>query len=798
MNQLRNWLLMGWLVASLACSADQLTMGSEKKDGGVDLPAGPAALAADSTPLVFGTVALGLSSVRSLTISNTGQSASGALSLNSSSEAFVIRTGGNGDCVSDQTLAAGASCTVAIVFAPSASDARSGTLTYSASPGGSGSIALSGSGKPGRLSVLAGVPSGQGTADGIGSAARFSHPSGVVIDPAGTLFVADRRGFIRKITPAGVVTTVALHGDYSDRLAWDTTGMLPWGSLALDPSGNLYLSDRSNALIWKIAPGGTATLFAGPTTAPGAPDGTGFASLFDEPAGLVADDKGNIFLADSDNHAIRRITPDGVVTTYAGTVGVSGNEDGPVADAKFDSPNAVTIDTSGNLFVGSRSSAGIRKISPAGVVTTIATKEVHSILAIAVDGAGNLFITDSGSEAIHRISSTGVESVFAGEPDSRGGVDGTGAVARFQFPTGMAIDASDNLYVVDRGNNAIRRITPAGVVTTFAGALNSPGSDDGPGDKARFRLTDNVSTDDNVGMAWDGAGNLFVADRYNHTIRKILPAGVVTTLAGTPGVSGSRDGNGAQAQFSVPMGVAADNAGNIYVADTGNFTIRKITPTGMVATLAGSPGSVGTEDGQGAAARFYQPTGIAVDSAGNVFVSDTNATIRRITPTGVVTTPFGMAGDIRIVDGVGTSARFRQPEGLTMDRAGNLYVADKQGNAIRKITPTGEVTTLAGSGEVEQGSVDGTGAAARFATPGGVAADGAGNIFVADVGNHAIRKITPAGVVSTFAGVSSFATQGNFIGPLPASLFRPAGVAINPATGLMAIALVDAILTIGP
>lgn len=797
MNQLRNWLLMGLLVAALACSADELSMGSEKKDGGVDLPAGPAALAADSTPLVFGTVALGLSSVRSLTISNTGQSASGALSLNSSSEAFVIRTGGNGDCVSDQTLAAGASCTVAIVFVPSASDARSGTLTYSASPGGSGSVALSGSGKAGTLSVLAGVPSGQGTADGTGSAARFNHPSGVVIDPSGNLFVADRRGFIRKITPAGVVTTVALHGDYSDRLASDTTGMLPWGALAMDPSGNLYLSDRYNALIWKIAPGGAATLFAGPTTAPGAPDGTGSASPFDKPAGLVADANGNIFLADSDNHAIRRITPDGVVTTYAGTLGVSGYADGPVADAKFDFPNAVTIDTSGNLFIGSRSSATIRRISPAGVVSTIVTKEVHSIIAIAVDGAGNLFITDSGSEAIHRISSTGVESVFAGQPDSRGGVDGTGAVARFQNPAGMAIDASGNLYVADRWNNAIRRITPAGVVTTFAGALNSPGSDDGPGDQARFFLASNNGAN-NLGIAWDGAGDLFVADDYNHTIRKITPAGVVTTLAGTPGIAGSRDGNGAEAQFNEPAGVAVDKAGHIYVADSGNFTIRKITPTGSVTTLAGSPGLGGSEDGLGAAARFSIPGGIAVDGAGNVFVAEASCSVRRITPNGVVTTPFGVNEDCRIVDGVGTNARFGQLAGLTIDASDNLYVAEVRYNAIRKITPTGVVTTLAGSGDVDPGSADGAGAAARFYGPNGVAADAAGNISVADVGNHAIRKITPAGVVSTLVGVLSPAFLGNFPGPLPASLAIPRGVAINPATGTMAIALADAILTVGP
>lgn len=798
MNRHRNWLLM--FVGALACSADQLPMGTEPpgQDGSADLTTGAdtaipdpgtATLTVDSPALAFGTVALGLSSVKSLTISNIGQAASGALALNSSHEAFVVRTGGDGDCVSGQTLAAGASCTVAIIFAPSTSDDGSGTLTYAATPGGSGSIALSGSGKTGTLSVLAGVPSGQGTRDGTGTTARFSNPFDIVIDETGTFFVADRQGFIRKITPAGQVTTVALYSENGESTGRENA--LPLGHLAVDRSGNLFMTDFDSA-VWRIAPNGAATVFAGQTKVTGAQDGTGSAALFKDPEGLVADASGNLFVADSMNHAIRKITPAGVVTTYAGTLGVSGDEDGPAADAKFEAPSALAMDSSGNLFVGGLSSP-IRKISPSGIVTTIRTTARYAILDIAVDGAGNLFVTDNRSKAVLGISSTGVESVFAGQPDSMGGVDGTGAAARFRYPAGMTIDASGNLYVVDRMNHAIRRITPAAVVTTFAGTLSSQGSDDGPGAQARFRFSSTV------GMAWDGAGNLFAADTDNHTIRKISPAGVVTTLAGTPGVSGSRDGDGAEARFYQPLGVAADKAGNIYVADSLNCTVRKITPAGNVTTLAGSPGTRGMEDGQGAAAHFSTPWGVAVDGAGNLFVTDgIYATIRRITPTGVVTTPFGVAGDSRIVDGTGASARFQQPTGITMDGAGNLYVAERYGNAIRKITPAGVVTTLAGSGEVEQGSVDGVGAAARFAAPAGVAVDGSGNVFVADVGNNAIRKITPAGVVSTFAGVLSLTSQGNFPGPLPASLVRPAGVAINPSTGIMAIALVDAILTVGP
>ena len=184
----------------------------------------------------------------------------------------------------------------------------------------------------------------------------------------------------------------------------------------------------------------------------------------------------------------------------------------------------------------------------------------------------------------------------------------------------------------------------------------------------------------------------------NDTIRKITPAGVVTTFAGTAGQSGSADGTGAAARFTNPEGTAVDGAGNVYVADTFNDTIRKITPAGVVTTLAGTAGQGGSADGTGAAARFAFPTGVAVDGAGNVYVADTdNDTIRKITPAGVVTTLAGTAGQSGSADGTGAAARFNSPFGLAVDGAGNIYVADEDNDAIREITPAGVVSTLAGT-----------------------------------------------------------------------------------------------------
>jgi sugar lactone lactonase YvrE len=385
---------------------------------------------------------------------------------------------------------------------------------------------------------------------------------------------------------------------------------------------------------------------------------------------------------------------------------------------------------------------------------------------VAVDGAGNLYVADTSNDTIRKVTPAGVVTTLAGA-GTVGSADGTGAAAQFHFPSGVAVDSAGNLYVTDSSNSTIRKVTPAGVVTTLAGAVGVAGSADGVGSTARFF--------DPQGVAVDSAGNFYVADVGGDTLRKVTPAGVVTTLAGAPGIVGSADGTGPAARFHSPVGVAVDSAGNLYVTDLGNSTIRKVTPAGVVTTLAGAAGMLGSVDGTGAAARFNALQGVAVDGAGNFYVADTNNDIiRKVTPAGVVTTLAGAAGMLGSTDGTGAAARFHFPQGVAVDSAGNLYVTDSGASTIRKVTPAGVVTTLAGAAGMV-GSADGTGAAARFSGPRGVAVDSAGNLYIADTSNSTIRKITPTGITTTIGGVVG--VTGVVLGTSPRFEF-PGGVAI--------------------
>jgi sugar lactone lactonase YvrE len=572
------------------------------------------------------------------------------------------------------------------------------------------------------VTTFAGSDGGPGYRDGAGNAARFFAPWALTVDASGNILVADSNAHtIRHVTPSGVVTTLAgVAGEWGS--ANGRGGVARFGTpytIAADSSGNVYVADGN---LRKISPSGAVTTLV---------SGIPFSH------GIAVDSSGNVFLTDHFGDTIRKITPGGSMSTFVSTA---------------DAPNVLTIDSSDNLYF-TTSGGGIYKCTPPGVITPIAT--VPDSYGLDVDASGNLYVT--ASVRIVKVTPGGTVTDFAGS--FLGHQDGTGSEARFRFPRGAALSPDGSLlYVTDLSNKNIRKITvPGAVVTTLAGKRGEHGTTDGTGLDARF---DNPS---DVVLAPDG--NLYVADGFNHSIRKITADGVTSTLAG--GTLGNADGTGTSAQFYHPKGIAfGDDGGNwvLYVTDIENSNVRKITQDGVVTTVATDVN------------RAY---GVAVAADGDLYVSEYHGhTIKKIDmPSGTVTVFAGTSGVPGNTNATGTAARFRLPSGLTIDGSGNLFVADAGNHLIRQIVlSTAAVTTLAGSGVWTR--IDGTGTDASFNGPSDIHAIG-NDLYVAESGT--VRLIQPGAIVTTVAGKVSVNRDGT--GDL-AGIVQAGGIGGDSGTNL--------------
>ena len=672
----------------------------------------------------------------------------------------------------------------------------------------------------GVVTTVAGSAGNVGYANGTNGAARFSNPQGVTVDASGIIYVADTGNqVIRKVTASGMVSTV-------------TNGLARFPAprdVAADKAGNLAVVDNESQTLSRIAAKGGVTVLAGSASRHGSTDGKGAAVCFNRPCGVTMDLQKNLYVADNFNHTIRRMTPDGVVTTWVGRALSMGSTDGKGDAARFFWPSGMAADRSGNVVVADAGNHTVRKVTPEGVVTTLAGSAGTNGWAdgtggrakfswpadVAFDGAGNLFVADRGNHVIRKIAPAGEVTTLAGGVGTAGRADGVGGAARFNNPSGVAVDDAGNVYVADTGNQLIRRVLPGGEVTTLAGCAGIRGGADGQGVLARFNGPSDVTV--------DHAGNVYVADRDNHMIRRVTPDGTVTTLGGLPNMMAAADGVGCAARFAQPSGLALDSDGALYVGDACNNRIamgvpmavwrsetvltrgkdRAVVPAAVElsetyewAVFVGQPGAAGVDDGKGLGARLSGPQGLATDSKDTLFAVDgRDNAIRKITPEGVVTTlaglrdrlvaPVGIAvdsasncyvsdgahalwkvtssgeekplagrsGQRGAADGTGMAARFNVVQGVAIDAAGNVVVADYNNSTIRRVTPDGIVTTLAGRAG-EPGTVDGTGASARFTRPAAVAMDREGNVYVA-AGNK-LRKVTPSGEVTTVAGTAPF------------------------------------------
>lgn len=513
----------------------------------------------------------------------------------------------------------------------------------------------------------AGSVGGRGTYDGTGARAQFQTMRFVAADSQGTLYVASG-STVRTVTTDGTVRTLAgkemwLGSVIDGRGAAAAFGQ-PEG-IAVSSDGTIYVGDYATSSIMRITKSGMVTFFyRGPTSW--------------VPRGLAVDAAGNVWVAGED-HTISKITPLGIRAVVAGQANVAGMVNANGAAARFHSPMGIAFNADGDLLIADSENNVVRKLTMGGDVTTLAI--VGRANDIAVDPSGNAYVTTASQNRVVKVTSAGVVTPFAGDGVS-GTDDGPGMYARFRMPFGITFNADGYLYVTT--NQTVRRISLDGTVTTIAGSPADEYSSDGPREDAGIPGA--------RGIVFDSQGNAFVAQQS--AIRKITPQGVVSTFAGNVTQSGWADGIGPAARLSTAAYIAIDANDNLFIAE-GSAVIRKITPAAEVITIAGAYAQHGDTDGNGTAARFQRPAGIAVDSSGNVYVSDEERhVIRKITPSGDVSTFAGTPGIRDLVDGTGVDARFAQPAGLAIDASGALLVAEPGNHCVRKVSLPGGVVTL--------------------------------------------------------------------------------------------------------
>jgi len=631
-------------------------------------------------------------------------------------------------------------------------------------------------------------------------------PSGVATDSAGNLYFTSLN-CVFKVATSGRLTLVAgnsragYSGDGGPAIAAQLNS--PWG-VAFDRADNLYIADTGNSRIRRVSPAGLITSVAGNGTQGFSGDGgPAAAAQLNLPEGVAVDAGGNIYIADTGNSLVRQVAPTGIIVTFAGKGGPGYYGDGgPATLAQVSNPEGLAVDASGDLFIADTVNDAIRMVSPGGTISTVAgngsnnlagggfagdggpatSAELDAPEGVAVDASGNLYIADSQNYRIREVSgSSGIIATIAGVGDPGYSGDGGAATsAQMSSPSSIAADANGNVYFADRANARVRRISSGGgTISTAAGTGTSGYS--GDGGPALDAQLDSPSA---VAM---GERNIYIADTGNSRVRRISSGGTITTLAGngTPGYSGD-GGPAAGAQLNFPEAVAADSAGNVYISDTGNGRVRKISAGGVISSIAGD-GSTGYsgDGGPATSAALNYPTGLALDAAGNLYIADSgNSRIRKVSTKGVITTvagsrTLGYAGD----GGPATSAALNYPYGVALDAAGDLYIADTGNSVIREVS-AGVINTVAGKAKSSGYTGDGGPAiAAQLDNPYSVATDSKGDVFIVDTGNGVIRELTPNGNIETVAGGgSSYPGDG---GPATnALLTNLAGLAVDASGNL--------------
>ena len=599
--------------------------------------------------------------------------------------------------------------------------------------------------------------------------AQLNGPEGVAVDTSGNVFIADSvNNRVRKVDTNGIITTYAGSGgisqlgpgSYGDGgTATDATLHLPTG-LAVDKSGNIYIADTGNNAVRRVGTDGIIQLVAGDSYPSYAGDGgSGPSAELHGPADVAVDSTGIVYIADTANAAIRKVDTGGIITTFAGNAKIGTAGDGGVAiSASLNAPVAVTVDSSGNVYLVQNGDSRVRKIDTKGIITTLAGNgtpgfagdggspdkaQFNYPTGITADSTGNLYLADALNLRVRKIASNSVSTVAGNGVLSFSGNGGPALNAQMDAPQGVAVDASGNVYISDTANNVVRRVAKDGTISGFAG---------GSGDTLSRPQ----------GLAVDSSGNVYVAEAYGARVRKYSPSGSGMTIAGngTQGYGGD-GGSATSAQLYTPSGVAVDTAGNVYIADFSNNRVRKVSTSGAITTVAGGGGSGYSGDGGPATnARLNLPSAVAVDSAGNLYIADTgNNRIRQVTPAGTINTVAGNGLPGYSGDGGNASlAQVGNPLGVAVDSTGNLYISDGS-TRIRKVYTSGFILTIAGGAAPGYSGDGGVATAGQLSAPSALAVDSAGNVYVGDTANNAVRLLQAVGFGLAVSAVTNGASN---------------------------------------
>ena len=633
------------------------------------------------------------------------------------------------------------------------------------------------------------------------TAAVFLKLRGIVVNPAG---YATREVPLKMFLPFGLLVVMlspVLNGVAQTITTYAGPPLPVLGALAPtqyfdrtegitpDGAGGFYFSSSPENRVYRVAADGVLSLIAGTGTSGFSGDGgPAVSARLSYPGNLVVDGGGNLYIADWGNDRIRKVNTEGIISTIAGNGKERFEGDGgPATSASLNGPRGVAVDPAGNVYIADRGNSRIRKVDTVGLISTIAgngtsgfsgdgglaTAASFDAWSLAVDVSGNLYITDARNHRVRKVNTAGIISTVAGDGGDIFGGDGGPATATSVLPVDIFVDPGGNLYLAD-ASYRVRKVNGDGIITTIACNGTSGFTGDGGPATAASCVPYRV--------ARDSAGNLYVADGSSRRIRKVSAAGIITTVAGRGTGQSSGDGGPATlAELIQPLGVAVDPAGNVYIADEGSNRIRKVNTAGIISTIAGN-GKQGFDGDGGPAtsASLYEPSGVAVDPAGNVYIADAgNLRIRKVDTAGIITTiagngKEGFSGD----GGPATSAELSFPVGVAVDPAGNVYIADEGSNRIRKVNTAGIISTIAGNDTQGFSGDGGPATSASLNKPREVAVDLAGNVYISDAGNFRIRKVNPAGVISTVAGrgTSGFTGDG---GPASSAQLVPRGVAVG-------------------